>query len=424
MSHIFSVNFVVGVLVFLLVAFRHLVPFKLQYWHIMLAGSLLILLGGGLSAGEAIKAIDKDVLISLFGMFSIGHALEESGYLGHIIYKYLKRSKNISELMFLLVFIFGFASGILMNDTIAIIGVPVILLISRNYGVDLKFLSLVLAFSVTTGSVLSPLGNPQNILIALSPAFKNPFVEFFNFLLLPTLLNLGVLYFYMKVLFREEFHSSPLTHSQEPIRDSKLKKLCKYSLVIFIALIVYKIVEYFLGLRFEIKISMIPFLSALPLFIVSPKRIKILKGVDYGTLLFFMGMFIVTEALTREPVFSKLLESSKYNPSGLPAVILNSLFLSQIISNVPLTVFYLKILNLARVSIFQYIALAFASTIAGNLTILGAASNVIIIQNLERRAKKNVVHFFQFARYGIPLTVIQVGVFVLCFLFYRLIGWV
>jgi Na+/H+ antiporter NhaD/arsenite permease-like protein len=57
----------------------------------------------------------------------------------------------------------------------------------------------------------------------------------------------------------------------------------------------------------------------------------------------------------------------------------------------------------------QLMALAAGSTLAGNLTILGAASNVIIIQNAEKSGQ--TLTFFEFARVGIPLTVIQVGIF-------------
>ena len=57
----------------------------------------------------------------------------------------------------------------------------------------------------------------------------------------------------------------------------------------------------------------------------------------------------------------------------------------------------------------QLMALAAGSTIAGNLTILGAASNVIIIQNAEKSGE--TLTFFEFARVGVPLTIIQVGIY-------------
>ncbi|MEO0244701.1 MAG: SLC13 family permease, partial [candidate division WOR-3 bacterium] len=146
-----SVVVLVGVLIFSLIAVRHLIPFPLKYWHIMFMGALIYLLSHSITFDEAMKSVDIDVIVSLFGMFSLGFALEESRYLGHIFYKFFKRAENISSLILALIFAFGISSAFFMNDTIAIVGVPVILLLSRNYGLNLKFLTLLLAFSVTTG---------------------------------------------------------------------------------------------------------------------------------------------------------------------------------------------------------------------------------------------------------------------------------
>ncbi len=71
--------------------------------------------------------------------------------------------------------------------------------------------------------------------------------------------------------------------------------------------------------------------------------------------------------------------------ASLPVIFAVSTLLSQLISNVPLVALYLPILIQKGVSIREIMALAAGSTIAGNFSILGAASNVIIIQNAEKR---------------------------------------
>jgi Na+/H+ antiporter NhaD/arsenite permease-like protein len=67
------------------------------------------------------------------------------------------------------------------------------------------------------------------------------------------------------------------------------------------------------------------------------------------------------------------------------------------------------ILAAGGVSTTQLMALAAGSTIAGNLTILGAASNVIIIQNAEKQGQ--TISFVEFAKVGIPLTILQIAVY-------------
>lgn len=87
-----------------------------------------------------------------------------------------------------------------------------------------------------------------------------------------------------------------------------------------------------------------------------------------------------------------------------------SVALSQFISNVPLVALYLPMLIHAGSSIKEMIALAAGSTIAGNLFILGAASNVIIIQNAEKRHQETLT-FLEFAKVGIPLTIINLLIY-------------
>jgi Na+/H+ antiporter NhaD/arsenite permease-like protein len=83
-----------------------------------------------------------------------------------------------------------------------------------------------------------------------------------------------------------------------------------------------------------------------------------------------------------------------------------SIILSQLISNVPLVALYLPSLLHSGTSTKEMLALAAGSTIAGNLLILGAASNIIIIQNAEKKSGETI-SFIEFARIGIPLTIIS-----------------
>jgi Na+/H+ antiporter NhaD/arsenite permease-like protein len=86
-----------------------------------------------------------------------------------------------------------------------------------------------------------------------------------------------------------------------------------------------------------------------------------------------------------------------------------SAVISQFISNVPFVALFQPMIMQAGGTIPQLMALAAGSTIAGNLTILGAASNVIIIQNAEKEGE--TITFFEFAKVGVPLTAVQMGIY-------------
>jgi Na+/H+ antiporter NhaD/arsenite permease-like protein len=105
-----------------------------------------------------------------------------------------------------------------------------------------------------------------------------------------------------------------------------------------------------------------------------------------------------------------MIEAAHLNLASTGVIFAVSVLLSQLLSNVPLVALYLPVLMQAGVSMKGMMALAAGSTIAGNLTILGAASNVIIIQNSEKRNGVTIT-FWEFARIGLPLTVANVVVY-------------
>ncbi|MDQ1312928.1 MAG: hypothetical protein QG605_1467, partial [Euryarchaeota archaeon] len=177
-------------LVLLLIAIRQLGEFKLQIWQIMLLGALMVLLSGEISPADAASAINPDVMIFLAGMFVIGEAMRESGYLFHLFNRIFCRAKNLDQLLLLILFAMGFLSALLMNDTLAIIGTPLMLYLAQALRISPKLLLLTLAFAVTTGSAMSPIGNPQNLLIAINGSLTNPFLVFFQYLFIPTVANL------------------------------------------------------------------------------------------------------------------------------------------------------------------------------------------------------------------------------------------
>ncbi|MBC7130667.1 anion transporter, partial [Candidatus Bathyarchaeota archaeon] len=149
-------------IVFALIAVRQIGRIRLQIWQIMLFGAVAILVTGQISPIEALKSIDMDVMLFLFGMFIVGEALEESGYLWHLSRRLFSKAKSRNQLLLLILFTMGILSAFLLNDTVAIIGTPVILLLAKDNEMSPKPLLLALAFAVTIGSVMSPIGNPQN----------------------------------------------------------------------------------------------------------------------------------------------------------------------------------------------------------------------------------------------------------------------
>jgi len=395
--------------VFVLIAVRQVGRIRLAIWQIMLGGALVVLLAGQISPSDALRSINPDVLLFLFGMFVVGAALEESGYLAHLSYKILRYARGGNSLMLMILFGLGLFSAILMNDTIAIIGTPLVLHFSKKLGMPAKPLLLALAFAVTIGSVMSPIGNPQNLLIAIGGEVHNPFISFLKYLALPTLLNLFLAYLLLKFFYRDSFKECTLKNSQETIKDSQLAFLCKISLALTFLMIAAKILVVSLNFGFDFRLTYIALAAAFPLLAFSKKRSSIARNIDWHTLIFFAAMFVLMESVWNSGFFQSVLSSSHADIASLPVILAAGVLVSQLVSNVPFVALYLPLLREAGTSTAGMMALAAGSTIAGNLFILGAASNVIIIQNAEKKGE--TLTFFEFARIGIPLTILNVVVY-------------
>ena len=376
----------------------------------MVFGALACLITQQISPTDALKSINLDVILFLFGMFVIGVSLDESGYLSHLSYKIFKRAKSPDELLILILFIIGITSAFLMNDTLAIIGTPLVLHLSKKHQTSPKLLLLTLAFAVTIGSVMSPIGNPQNLLIALEGKIENPFILFFKFLLVPTLVNLAIAFYVLRFFYKDNFHNNSLNHSQEPIKNKRLSKLSKISLFLIVTMVILKISIVTAGINFDFRLTYISLVASLPIIILAKQRYDILKKLDWKTLVFFVSMFILMQSVWNSGFIQKVISNMNINITNLLMIFIVSIVLSQFISNVPLVALYLPMLLEAGASSKEMVALAAGSTIAGNLFILGAASTIIIIQNAEKKSNETIT-FVEFARVGIPLTILNTLVY-------------
>ncbi|MDK2974473.1 MAG: hypothetical protein PWP08_844 [Methanofollis sp.] len=375
----------------------------------MLLGAVAMLIAGEITPMDALRSIDPGIMIFLFCMFVVGAALEKSGVLVRISGAVLGRAATGPTFIVLLVFAAGIGSAVLMNDTLAVIGTPLVLGYARATGINPETLLLALAFSVTTGSVVSPIGNPQNLLVATAGGFINPVTTFFTALAPPTVVALllvcGVLLLIDPALLhlRIEQRISP-----ETAVDPGLSRLSYLSLVVIIVLIAANVVLSLSNSGAGIPLPAIAAAAAFPL-LLSRRRTDLIRQVDWPTLVFFAAMFVVMGGVGESGVVAGVLERAGSAVPGIPAIITLGIVFSQFISNVPFVALALPALAAAGIGEAGMLALAAGSTIAGNLTVIGAASNVIIVQGAERRGVQP--GFFAFMKAGLPLTLMQAAVY-------------
>ncbi|MBT8506919.1 anion transporter [Methanomicrobiaceae archaeon CYW5] len=401
-------------LVLVLIALRNTGGIRPAIWQIMLGGALAVLLFGQISPTDALLAINIDVMVFLFGMFIVGEAIVRSGILTEITDRLVRREMSMDVLILMLIAATGFFSAVLMNDTVAIIGTPFVLFLARKYTIPPVMLLLVLAFSVTTGSVASPIGNPQNLLIALEGGLPNPFLTFCIYLAVPTLAGLALIYGAMKVFYPREFEKCILPHDDMPVRDAALRRPALISAALIFATIALKVLLVLLGTGITIPLTAIAVVAALPVVILSPQRVQIVRSIDWTTLIFFAALFVLMQSVWDTGIFQQGVASAAYPVTSVTVIFILGIVVSQFISNVPFVALALPLVTATGASDATLMALAAGSTLAGNLLVLGAASNVIIIQNAEKEG--TTIGFLEFARIGAPLTAAQALVYWLWFM--------
>lgn len=403
-------------IVYGLIIFRNIRGVNVPIWASMGFGAIAVLAIGSTGLDDAISAINVDVILFLLGMFVLVSGLESSGMLGHVTNRILSYAKTPNQVLFFVICVMGALSAFLINDTIALVATPIVIGLAKQMNARPVPLLISLAFGVTLGSMMTPMGNPQNLLVSLHSGMEFPLLTFLRYLILPTVASLFCTYYIVRKYYKKELAQATMPSiTQSVVLDKALAK--KSSVLIIITVVGFfaiGIIKMF-GIQTELNFAHVAILGGIALLIIGNNRRRVVSGINWQILVFFVAMFVFVQGLADGGVielFQRLLplDSSPDSPLSTINIIGTSVALSQLVSNVPFVAIYLPILQDAGFTdTISWIALAAGSTIAGNLTILGAASTVII---LEAAQKKNgsSFSFIEFFKIGSIVTATNVAI--------------
>jgi len=425
-----SLNYVsiaIFVTVYLLIALRNLRWFKIPIWTIMLTGAVAMIFSGVIPLQTAYAAINLDVIFFLLGMFSIVAAMDLSGLLEYLTARMVRLSKTPQRALALVLFGMGLLSAFLVNDTLALTATPIMLGLSRQMRIRPSVLLITLALGVTIGSVMTPVGNPQNLLIALSSGIPNPMLDFLYFLVPPTVVGLVVTFLILRFYYRKDLAESEKSFGEiplPPVRDGRLARLSAWAGGIVVVGFFSVGVARLFGVQGNLNLGTVSLLGATIVYLLSGRRREILASVDWGIVIFFMSLFIVVQGFwDSNALQSLLLYLPALNTSeivvSLGVIILISLIFSQLLSNVPFVAVYIRVMQSAGFTgsnVKAWVALAGASTLAGGLSLLGAASNVIILEAAEVRGSG--FSSLEFSKIGLLVTIPNI---LILYLFLRIL---
>lgn len=399
-----------------ILAYAFIITEKIHRTVVALIGAIIMILAGFITQEDAFLNIDFNTIGLLTGMMIIVAISRETGMFEYAAIKavHLAKGDPVHILIFLALFT-ALASAFLDNVTTVLLVVPVTMMITRTLGVDpIPFLfSQIIASNI--GGTATLIGDPPNIMIGSKVGLT--FIDFiYNLapiviiIMIVTTAIFGI--FYKKRLQVPE-STKKKAMSMIPINFIKDYKLLKQSLFV-ISLV---IIGFFFHGLMHMESATIALAGAAFLLLISRKSPdEILLGVEWPTLFFFMGLFVMVGTLDELGVIKEMAQLM-LNMTGNNLILTTMLVLwlsaiaSAIIDNIPFVATMIPLImefgQLSGMDITPlWWALSLGACLGGNGTLIGASANVVVAGIAEREGSKFT--FIQFTKVGFPLMIISI----------------
>jgi len=363
--------------------------------------------------------IDWDVIFLLLGMMIIVSVLRRTGVFEYAAIWSAKRARGSPlRVMIQVVIVTAIASALLDNVTTVLLIAPVTLLVCDRLAINAAPFLMAEAFASNIGGTATLVGDPPNIIIASKAGLT--FNDFLIHLAPIVIIVITVLIALLPRLFRGAFTVDPdrvadvmSLEEKEAIRDRRLLIACGVVLLaVFAAFISHS--------WLHMEPSIVALLGAGILIIVSKlEHSDYLSSVEWETLLFFAGLFVMVGALVKTGVIKQLAHLATTVTGGntliaTMVILAASLVISGFVNNVPYAATMAPVVADLAPALVDHVnpgvlwwALALGTDFGGNLTAVGASANVIIL-GVAARAD-SPISFWEFTRKGALVTVISAG---------------
>lgn len=363
--------------------------------------------------------IDWDVIFLLLGMMIIVSVLRQTGVFEYIAIWAAKRAKGSPlRIMILLVLVTAVASALLDNVTTVLLIAPVTLLVCDRLEISAAPFLMAEVFASNIGGAATLVGDPPNIIIASRAGLS------FNSFLLHLAPIVAIVIVVFIAMLPRLFHGS---FSVEPERVADVMALEEgeairdRGLLIKCGLVLAAVFAAFIGhSALHLEPSVVALLGAGVLIVISRlERSDYLSGVEWETLLFFAGLFVMVGALVDTGAIAALAKSATELTGGNAMLTTMGILgvsapVSGIIDNIPYVATMTPIVAELSATIpgdvhpdALWWALALGADFGGNLTAVGASANVVML-GIARRSG-NPISFWEFTRKGIVVTAVSVA---------------
>lgn len=386
-----------------------------------LGGAAVMFLIGASSGQQAFfsaeTGIDWNVILLLFGMMVVISVVNQTGLFEYLAIWAGKRAAGRPyRLLVLLSVITAATSAVLDNVTTVLLVAPVTLLVCSRLGVRPELFLVAMAMASNIGGVGTLIGDPPNIIIGSRAGLS--FNDFLVNLAPLAIVLVAVFLLLARFLFRSAFVIDPAQaqdvgalDERRAIRDpALLRRVLAVLALILVAFALHSV----LGL----DPSVVALLGAGAMILVSgADRSEFLQDVEWETLVFFVGLFVMVGALVNIGVINWLGQQATQAVGGhlllaVTVLLFGSALISGIIDNIPYVATLTPLVadlvagGSGSESTSLWWALALGAGLGGNATAIGASANVVVTGIAARDG--HPISFGTFTRYGIVVTTVTV----------------
>lgn len=389
-----------------------------------LGGAALVLGFGIVRSEEAFYShetgIDWDVIFLLLGMMLVVGVVRRTGVFEFLAIRSAKLARGRPyRVLVLLVLVTAAASALLDNVTTVLLVAPVTLLVCDRLGLKPVPFLIAEALASNIGGTATLVGDPPNIIIGSRAGLT--FTDFLVHLAPIVLVILAAFLVLARVLFRSALVGDPARaqalmalDEREAITDHRLLRRSGVVLALIL-------VGFLLQRQTGVAPSVVAIVGAGVLILLSPLRPQdLVEDVEWETLLFFMGLFVLVGALVHVGALQVLADAIAGATGGTPGptlslVLVASAVISAIVDNIPYVAAMSPVVD-SLVTTYPALgqdgglwwALALGADLGGNATLVGASANVVIVGIAARNGLH--ISFAQWLKYGVPTAVMSIAI--------------
>lgn len=381
------------------------------------AGAVILLLTGVLTFDESLEYIDFNTLGVLIGMMTFVGVVKASGLFQFLAIKAAKIAKGDPwKIMILFIIITAVLSALLDNVTTVLLIGPMTMTICGILGLNPVpfFMTQILASNV--GGTATLIGDPPNIMIGSQAGLS--FADFIKVDTPPVIIILAVFILLFKFIYGKQILTTPEKMAQVMELDENAEIKDKSLFIKSLVMIGLIVIGFFFHGSLGVESSVIALTAAAIMLIIGKQNVEhVITGVEWPTIIFFVGLFVVVGGLEKVGVITAIANWLMNATNGnmfltMILVVWVSAIVSSILDNIPFVAAMIPVILTMASSGMDveplWWALSLGACLGGNGTLIGASANVVLSGISTREG--HPITFVSFLKVGFPMMLVSTAI--------------